>query len=141
MDTKLLDFIKSDEKLKSIIKELKADKTKTKKEVYKEIITYLATKDINATEEDLEELLKNNKLSIFNNEISEEELSSISGGLPTGFDMGADCSNSEWSCHYSAGFNYYPDPGCSATVEFGSWCGSDDKCQIWDMKYDWLPKK
>ena len=26
--------------------------------------------------------------------------------------------------------------GCAATCEYGSWCGSNDYCQIWDVTYD-----
>ena len=26
--------------------------------------------------------------------------------------------------------------GCAATCEYGSWCGSNDYCHIWDVTYD-----
>lgn len=29
--------------------------------------------------------------------------------------------------------------GCAATVEYGSWCGSNDKCVNWDVTYDFQP--
>ena len=29
--------------------------------------------------------------------------------------------------------------GCAGTVEYGSWCGSNDKCIVWDVTYDFQP--
>ena len=29
--------------------------------------------------------------------------------------------------------------GCAATVEAGSWCGSNDKCHRWDVIYEHMP--
>ena len=29
--------------------------------------------------------------------------------------------------------------GCAATVEPGSWCGSNDKCHRWDVIYEHMP--
>ena len=29
--------------------------------------------------------------------------------------------------------------GCAGTVEYGSWCGSNDKCIVWDVTYDFEP--
>lgn len=29
--------------------------------------------------------------------------------------------------------------GCAATVEYGSWCGSNDKCMVLDVTYDFQP--
>ena len=31
--------------------------------------------------------------------------------------------------------------GCAATVEAGSWCGSNDSCYEWDVTYDHYPVK
>ena len=31
--------------------------------------------------------------------------------------------------------------GCAATVEPGSWCGSNDACVIWDVTYDHQPRE
>ena len=31
--------------------------------------------------------------------------------------------------------------GCAATVEPGSWCGSNDACIIWDVTYDHQPRE
>ncbi len=31
--------------------------------------------------------------------------------------------------------------GCAATVEPGSWCGSNDACHKWDVVYDHKPSK
>ena len=49
-------------------------------------------------------------------ELSLDELESISGG------------NRNWVTD-----------GCAATVEYGSWCWSDDKCVNWDVTYDFGP--
>lgn len=140
MGKNINEIIDTDKNFKALLKNLVNDKSKTKDEGYKEVLAYLASKNINAGEEDIDELLKNSKLSVFKNELSETELSSISGGLPTGLDGPEPCPNSEWYCHYSAGYAFYPEPGCSATVEFESWCGSDDCCYIWDVEYKWQRK-
>lgn len=29
--------------------------------------------------------------------------------------------------------------GCAGTVEYGSWCGSNDKCMVLDVTYDFQP--
>jgi len=29
--------------------------------------------------------------------------------------------------------------GCAGTVEYGSWCDSNDKCIVWDVTYDFQP--
>ena len=29
--------------------------------------------------------------------------------------------------------------GCAATVEYGSWCDSNDRCIYWDVTYDFQP--
>ena len=43
-----------------------------------------------------------------------EELDAVSGG-----------SDRDWK-----------KDGCAATCEYGSWCGSNDYCHIWDVTYD-----
>ena len=43
-----------------------------------------------------------------------DELDSVSGG-----------SDRDWK-----------KDGCAATCEYGSWCGSNDYCHIWDVTYD-----
>ena len=50
-------------------------------------------------------------------ELSLDELEAVSGG---------------------ADRNWVTD-GCAATVEYGSWCGSNDKCIYWDVTYDFQP--
>ena len=50
-------------------------------------------------------------------EISDEELDAVSGG-----------ADRDWL-----------KDGCSATVEPGSWCWSDDFCYTWDTTYDHDP--
>ena len=45
--------------------------------------------------------------------VDDDELAAVSGGADRDLD----------------------DDGCSATVEEGSWCGSDDDCYYWDVTY------
>ena len=51
-------------------------------------------------------------------EISDEELDAVSGG-----------KHQDWLTD-----------GCTATVEPGSWCWTDDYCHIWDSTYDHEPE-
>ena len=50
-------------------------------------------------------------------ELSLDELEAVSGG---------------------ADRNWVTD-GCAATVEYGSWCDSNDKCIVWDVTYEFQP--
>ena len=52
-------------------------------------------------------------------ELSLDELETISGG-----------ADRDWLID-----------GCAATVEPGSWCGSNDACCIWDVTYDHQPRE
>ncbi len=52
-------------------------------------------------------------------EIADEELDAVSGG-----------KHQDWLTD-----------GCTATVELGSWCWSDDWCYTWDSTYDHEPLK
>ena len=75
---------------------------------------------------------------VFRREVSEEELASTDGGL-CGLN-GFDCHQTHWdSGHctedwardiYEGGF-----PNCAATVEEGSWCGSNDACYTRAVDY------
>ena len=58
--------------------------------------------------------------SLLNRELDEKELDSISGGSAAG---PGGCQN-----------NWYIKE-CAATVEKGSWCGSNDWCEEWDERY------
>ena len=50
-------------------------------------------------------------------QLSLDELESVSGG---------------------ADRNWVTD-GCAATMEYGSWCDSNDKCIVWDVTYEFQP--
>ena len=50
-------------------------------------------------------------------ELSLDELEAVSGG-----------ADRNWATE-----------GCAATVEYGSWCGSNDKCIYWSVTYDFQP--
>ena len=50
-------------------------------------------------------------------ELSPDELDAVSGG-----------ADRNWATE-----------GCAATVEYGSWCGSDDRCVYFQVTYDYEP--
>ena len=50
-------------------------------------------------------------------ELSLDELEAVSGG-----------ADRNWATE-----------GCAGTVEYGSWCDSNDKCIVWDVTYDFQP--
>ena len=50
-------------------------------------------------------------------ELSLDELEAVSGGV-----------SRDWATE-----------GCAATVQPGSWCGTNDKCVIWSVTYDHPP--
>ena len=74
---------------------------------------------IDLTEEQAAELLEKAKAHTLDKELSAEELEAVSGG-----------ADRDWL-----------KDGCAATVEPGSWCGSNDSCSIWDVTYDNEPSK
>ena len=59
-------------------------------------------------------------------ELDEKELDSVSGGYTGGSDGKGSCVS-----------NSYKEK-CAATVEIGSWCGSNDWCETWDELYTWV---
>jgi len=66
---------------------------------------------------------------VFNQEVSTEELSMVSGGVSYGElddireEMDWDCIDNNKRDIYKGGF-----PNCAATVEDASWCGTNDAC-------------
>lgn len=50
-------------------------------------------------------------------ELSLDEMESISGG-----------ADRNWVTE-----------GCASTMEYGSWCGSNDRCIVWDVTYEYEP--
>lgn len=79
----------------------------------------LASNDYGCSLEELKEALTLNK------ELDEKELESVSGGKAWG----------EGGCPSGdRGYAYYKE-NCKATVEPGSWCGSNDYCDKWDVTY------
>ena len=73
--------------------------------------------DESMAEQLLEELTQKREGDV--EELSLDELESVSGG-----------SDRDWLVD-----------GCAATVEPGSWCGSNDACVIWDVTYDHQPRE
>ena len=69
------------------------------------------------TAEEAKKFFETLKKSQADQELSLDELEAVSGG---------------------ADRNWVTD-GCAATVEYGSWCGSNDKCIYWDVTYDFQP--
>ena len=70
-----------------------------------------------ATTEEASQLWKEIESHRTDSELSLEELEAVSGG-----------ADRNWATE-----------GCAATVEYGSWCGSNDKCIIRDVTYDFQP--
>ena len=69
------------------------------------------------TEEEAKQLFEKAQGRKEDKALSLDELESVSGG-----------SDRDWA-----------KDGCAATVEYGSLCGSDDYCNIWDVTYDHPP--
>ncbi len=59
---------------------------------------------------------KGKEEAVFTQDLSSEEMESVSGGRRLNI--------------YDGGF-----PNCAATVESGSWCGSNDACHTWSIIY------
>ncbi len=77
---------------------------------------------------------KKNEEEVFLQSVDDDELDDVSGGDK----VGATCSKSvDYDCRnnwaryiYQGGF-----PNCAASVEDGSWCGSNDACFDSAVKY------
>lgn len=144
MDNKIFELVKQNNKLKAIVElELKT-KGNTKEDAYKRIIDGFAKKDITITENDIDEFLGNSKNNILSRELSSDELAMINGGgSSTTFDgpqSAPSCPGSEHYCGNGSNWGYVPSPACSATVEFNSWCWSDDQCYVIVETYNWITK-
>ena len=74
-------------------------------------------KDI--SQEDAERLFKEIEIHKNDSELSVEELEAVSGG-----------ADRDWITD-----------GCAATVEYGSWCWSNDACGLDDVTYSHKPQK
>lgn len=74
---------------------------------------------------------------IFAQELSEEELELVSGGVV----VYPDCDKpSAWESEHCVNFSVrhiyeYRFPNCAATVEDGSYCGSNDACVLNEVVY------
>ena len=80
-----------------------------------------------------------NEEMVFAQELSDDELETVSGGL-CGLN-GKDCdSMAEWESHHCINI-YKRDiyegafPNCAATVEDGSICWDNDACSVAQVKY------
>ena len=69
------------------------------------------------TAEEAAQLFEKAQAKKTDKELSLDELEAVSGG---------------------ADRNWVTD-GCAATVEYGSWCDSNDRCIYWDVTYDFQP--
>lgn len=85
--------------------------------------TALASDDYGCTFEEFKEA------AIMNRELDDAELDAVSGG--TGFIT--EGAEHRGGCQY----NFWVQE-CAATVEKGSWCGSNDYCAKWDVQYSTL---
>ena len=103
------------EKAKELIKKLEEDEA-LRAVFQADPRAALAAGDYGCTFEEFKEA------GVMNRELDDAEMDAVSGG-----GMGADhpggCTRSYWAQE------------CSATVEAGSWCSSNDWCQTWDVQY------
>lgn len=83
-----------------------------------EVAKLLQASGQEAAPEEASELWKEIESHKTCSELSLEELEAVSGG-----------EDRDWITD-----------GCAATVEPGSWCGSNDSCHVWDITYDNPPK-
>ena len=110
------------EHAKKLLAELQADETKLEA-FLKAPADFLAKNYYDCTESEVKEAYAMNR------EMDDEELLSLTGGsgcsviIKSGAKGPGHCAE-----------NYY-DEKCAATVETGSWCGSNDFCETWDVVY------
>ena len=64
-----------------------------------------------------------NEKEVFIQKVSDEEMEAVAGGDDCGAPQQKNCSNYYLRDIYVPSF-----PNCAATVEDGSWCGSNDAC-------------
>jgi hypothetical protein len=74
---------------------------------------------------------------IMNQEMSKDEMDTVAGGGGTCWvnSRGETCE--DWAA-YKYGRKFYNPDGsinCAATVEDGSWCGSNDACRFSEVDY------
>ena len=85
------------------------------------------------------EKAKEKEASVFEENVSDSELASVSGGDDCG-------SLSVFNCSHSSSRSIYPNPNgiypitfpfpnCACTVEDGSWCDSNDACYMFAVVY------
>ena len=85
---------------------------------------------------------------IMNQEMSKDEMETVAGGGPGNWDCtgteNSDCIQEHYKMTCDSGnslkygrYFYRQDgsPNCAATVEEGSWCGSDDACYGNEVQY------
>lgn len=72
--------------------------------------------------------------AVFNQELSVEDLANVVGGDGKTGDV--NCVKAHWRNIYEGGF-----PNCAATVEEGSWCGDNDACGGYAIRYYYLSCK
>ena len=82
-----------------------------------EIMEILKAAGEEITAEEAAQLFEKAQAKKTDKELSLDELEAVSGG---------------------ADRNWVTD-GCAATVEYGSWCDSNDRCIYWDVTYDFQP--
>ena len=73
--------------------------------------------------------MKKKEQEVFAQQLNNEELEKVTGG---DFDISfADCTEAYRRDIYKGGF-----PNCAATVEEGSYCGTNDACVATAVKYE-----
>ena len=82
-----------------------------------EIMEILKAAGEEITAEEAAQLFEKAQAQKTDRELSLDELEDVSGG-----------ADRNWATE-----------GCAATVNYGSWCGLNDKCIYWDVTYDFPP--
>lgn len=107
---------------KKLVDELLANEAK-KDEFMKDPEAFLATAGYDCTVSEVKEAYT------LNRELDDEELSTLSGGARCSV-LWAEGARGNGNC----GGSFYKE-SCAATVEKGSWCGSNDYCGRYQVVY------
>ena len=107
------------------------------KELFEKLSALGPEVDVKAFEKSLRSIAKKTEDGVFSQNVSEEELLRTNGGRNDGgategcpSNASEHCIDSNFRHIYEGGF-----PNCAATVEDGSWCGTNDACLMVAVVY------
>lgn len=120
-------------------------RTLNEQELYQKLPESGSEIDLNAFADCLRSIASEAEANVFEQNLSEEELSAISGGkeYPCGSVAWNNCTDiwrddPQNNCAYVWQRNIYGGNGfanCAATVENGSWCSENDACYLNSVDY------